>query len=113
MIPGSGVYWGEVMRVEISQETRRAATERLALCAAAAGVLWYGGRRICEAAWPRVWERYGSFVEENRLSGVALTAGLLFLASLAVFPLSKEMPAPEEDTCRVWPEEDEDKVCSP
>lgn len=83
------------MRVESSEGKRRAVTERLALCAAAAGVLWYGGRRICETAWPQVWERYGPFVEENRLSGVAVTAGVLFAVSLAVFPL------PEAAACRV------------
>ncbi|MBM6869369.1 hypothetical protein H7U37_03040 [Pseudoflavonifractor phocaeensis] len=97
--------------MEISEGTRKAATERLVLCAAAAGVLWYGGRRLCAAAMPQVWERYGTFVEENRLSGVALTAGVLFLASLAVVPLPKELPGPEEGACQTWPEED--KVCSP
>lgn len=81
-------------RLSLPEEGKKALVNRLVLSAAAAGVLWYGGGRVWAAVQPEYWEKYRSLMEKHRLTGVAVTAGVLFLISLAVIPLKP----PEEDS---------------
>lgn len=81
----------------LPEEEKKALINRLVLSAAAAGVLWYGGGRIWAVVQPQQWEQYRTLVEEHRLAGVAVTAGVIFLASLAVKPLPPPEPSPVAD----------------
>ena len=74
-------------RLSLPEEGKKAVVNRLVLSAAAAGVLWYGGGRVWAAVQPEYWEKDRPLMEEHRLTGIAVTAGVLFLASLAVLPL--------------------------
>ena len=60
---------------------------RLTLCVVLALMLCYGGEKVCDALKPSFWEKWRPWMEKNRIQAAAVTAAVLFGASLALFPL--------------------------
>lgn len=88
--------------MELKQDKQALAT-RLALCVAAALVLYYGGEKICTMMKLTIWEQYRPWLEKNKIQAVATVAAVLFGISLAIFPLEEKKPLPGEAECPPGP----------
>jgi len=77
------------------KEHKQELVTRLACCAVAALILCYGAEQLGGRLSIPQLERLRPWLEENRVQAIAITAAVLFGASLALFPLKDALPEPE------------------
>lgn len=75
---------------------KRETITRLAICVVIALVLYWGGKKLCAGKEFPLLEKYGPWLEENKIQAIAIAAAVLFGISLAVFPLKKGEAQPPE-----------------
>lgn len=82
---------------------------RLAICVVLALVIYFGGEKLCSAAKLPLWEKYGPWLEQNKIQAIAIAAAILFGLSLVIFPLKKETSESPPEFCP--PEEEGFTAC--
>ena len=77
---------------------KRETVTRLAVCVVIALAICLGGEKLCTALKLPLWEKYGHWLERNKIQSIAVVAAVIFGISLLVAPLKPGQEAPH-DSC--------------
>ncbi|MCI9402649.1 MAG: hypothetical protein HFF04_03115 [Oscillospiraceae bacterium] len=59
---------------------------RLAVCVVIGVAAVYAAEKLCEGKHFPLWEKYGPWVQQNKVQAIAVIAAVLYGASLALWP---------------------------
>ena len=76
----------EAVFLQFEQSKPNDTLTRLAVCVVIAVAAVYAAEKLCQGRRFPLWDKYGPWVQENKVQAIAVIAAVLYGASLALWP---------------------------
>lgn len=76
----------EVVILQESKKEPIHAATRLILCAAAAAAVVYAAEKLCQNKHWAIWDKYGTWITQNKTQAISILAVILYSVSLVLLP---------------------------